>query len=189
MNRYVHYFFYSGNIITFLILIKTIIFLYCLVYDICIINDIAVHIVYETESDDGSTGAGSDGGNAGAEPNGASIGAEPGEGNAGAGPGGENNAVEPGEENKGDQSNSGNTFSTDNDDIAFCEHRSRNRIILADSSDFKDNPVPCTYCDRPALNGTEFQSAVVCEGCGATICETCNEPNADSDNDSGIGEE
>ena len=79
-------------------------------------------------------------------------------------------------------SNSGNTFSTPNDNIADCEHRGDNdRTIMADNSDYANNAVNCTYCERPALNGTPGQSAIVCETCGATICETCNEPNQDSD--------
>jgi hypothetical protein len=60
---------------------------------------------------------------------------------------------------------------------------------VADCNDFVDNPVNCTYCGEHTLNGTEGQQAIVCEACGSTICESCNDPNSDSDKDSGLGEE
>jgi hypothetical protein len=60
---------------------------------------------------------------------------------------------------------------------------------VADSTEFREEPVPCTFCGNNALDGTPFKQAIVCHGCGATICEGCNDPNSDSDKDSGIGEE
>jgi hypothetical protein len=83
----------------------------------------------------------------------------------------------------GDGGNTGNTFSTPNDDIGRCEHPSIQRVVIADCSDFVDNPVDCSYCDKPALNVTEGQQAISCHDCGVTICETCNEPNYDSGKD------
>jgi hypothetical protein len=88
-----------------------------------------------------------------------------------------------------DSGNTGNTFSTPNDDVAGCEHRSKDRMPVADCDDYYNHPVNCNFCDGPALNGTEGQSAIICDGCGAAICENCNAPNSDSDNDSGFGEE
>jgi hypothetical protein len=85
-------------------------------------------------------------------------------------------------------SEGGNTFSTPADNIADCDHRSRDRIITADGAAFVDSPLNCNFCDGPALNGTEGQQAIVCERCGAAICENCNAPNSDSDNDSGFDE-
>lgn len=82
-----------------------------------------------------------------------------------------------------------NTFSTADDNVADCEHRSRNRIPVADCDDFAESPVNCTYCENTCLNGTEGQTAIICEACGAGICEDCNAPNSDSDYDSGLGEE
>lgn len=83
----------------------------------------------------------------------------------------------------------GNTFTTANDDIVNCEHRTSQRIPVADCADFANSPVNCNFCDQVALNGSEGVSAVVCGGCGVTICEDCNAPNSDSDKDSGLGEE
>lgn len=91
--------------------------------------------------------------------------------------------------NNGDESSGANTFSTNKDDIVQCEHRSRNRIIVADSSEFAESPLKCDFCDNNALDGTPLRQATVCEACGAAICENCNAYNSDSDKDSGIGEE
>jgi len=74
---------------------------------------------------------------------------------------------------------SGNTFSTPNDDIANCEHPSDKRVEVTDCNDFANSQVNCSYCDEPALNGTEGQQAILCHDCGATICENCNAPNSD----------
>ena len=82
----------------------------------------------------------------------------------------------------------GNTFIGPNDDPDHCEHRSRNRNPVSDCEDFEASPVPCHYCDRNALDGTEGQSAIYCSGCGAMICENCNAPNDDSEEDSAVGD-
>jgi len=82
-----------------------------------------------------------------------------------------------------------NTFSTSSDNIHDCEHRSRDRISMADCAEYEDNPTKCNFCDNNALDGTEGQSAIICNRCGCAICEDCNAPNSDSDKDSGIGEE
>ncbi len=112
------------------------------------------------------------------------------EGTTGEGSSGEGNSEGiTGENSNENNSNQGNTFSTNADDPAECEHRSRNRTTVADDESFRENPVPCTFCGTPALNGTPFQQAIVCDNCGSTICENCNDPNSDSDKDSGIGEE
>jgi hypothetical protein len=92
-----------------------------------------------------------------------------------------------GDNSNADGNNKGSSFSGPTDDVAECEHRTRTRATLADCSDFRDNPVDCSMCGEVALNGTPLQQAIVCTNCGATICENCNAPNSDSDNDSGIG--
>lgn len=79
----------------------------------------------------------------------------------------------------------GNTFSTPNDRVADCEHRSRHRDVIMDNSDYAQSPRDCTYCDQPALNGTQGQYAITCERCGATICQSCDAPNSDTESDSG----
>ena len=61
--------------------------------------------------------------------------------------------------------------------------------VMADCDDFIDNPVACTICTEVALDGREGNQAIVCAACGSTICENCNDPNSDSDKDSGLGEE
>lgn len=76
----------------------------------------------------------------------------------------------------GNPVNHGNSFSGPNDDVANCEHDDTDRVVLTDCNDFSSSPVDCTYCDRPALNGTEGQWAIVCGKCGACICEGCNDP-------------
>jgi hypothetical protein len=66
--------------------------------------------------------------------------------------------------------------------IADCEHRGPfDRVIVADNVTNVASPVLCTYCDGPALNGTVGQSAIHCNSCGANICEHCNDPSQDSD--------
>lgn len=57
----------------------------------------------------------------------------------------------------GNPVNHGNSFSGPNDDVANCEHDDTDRVVLTDCNDFSSSPVDCTYCDRPALNGTEGQ--------------------------------
>ena len=83
----------------------------------------------------------------------------------------------------------GGSFSGPTDDIENCEHRSRNRVVVTDCVDFKDNPVACSNCPENALDGTPFNQAIYCQNCGTIICENCNAPNSDSDKDSGIGSE
>ena len=50
------------------------------------------------------------------------------------------------------------------------------RFTHTDNDDHINNPVACTYCDDNALNGTPFQQAIICDLCGAVICERCNDP-------------
>ena len=76
-----------------------------------------------------------------------------------------------------------------NENIADCEHRSRNRVQVSDGPGFRDNPARCDFCDAPTLDGTDGKTAIRCTGCGCTICEICNAPNSDPEKDSGIGEE
>lgn len=94
--------------------------------------------------------------------------------------------TEPSDDNTAAEQSGGNTFSTNEDDNAKCEHRSRNRVVIADNSDFANSPIQCSYCDRPALGGTELKWTIVCQNCGATICKNCNKHNSDSDKDSDI---
>jgi hypothetical protein len=76
---------------------------------------------------------------------------------------------------EGTNTNSGgNTFSTPNDNIADRVHHNDDRVPVADATVFANSPVPCTYCDEPALNGIQGQEATLCNSCGATICENCH---------------
>jgi formate hydrogenlyase subunit 3/multisubunit Na+/H+ antiporter MnhD subunit len=90
--------------------------------------------------------------------------------------------------NGGGSTNNGGGFSGPGDNPVDCEHRSRNRIILASDEDQANNPIPCSFCSRNALDGP-LQEAIYCQACGTVICQECNAPNSDSENDSGIGEE
>ena len=83
----------------------------------------------------------------------------------------------------------GNTFSTDKDETWECEHSSKHRVEIADCDDFAKNPLPCSFCDNNALDGSELKRAFVCDKCGATICDDFNVYNSNSDKDSDIGEE
>ena len=81
-----------------------------------------------------------------------------------------------------------NSFSVPGDDPGACEHRTSQRLIIADGPENEGKQIPCTFCGNIALNNIPFQYAVGCHGCGSTICEGCNAPNADSDNDSGVSD-
>lgn len=76
----------------------------------------------------------------------------------------------------GNHVNHGNRFSGPNYDVANCEHDDTDRVVLTDCNDFSRSPVDCTYCDRPALYGTEGQWAIVCGKFVACTCEVCNYP-------------
>ena len=72
----------------------------------------------------------------------------------------------------------------------MCSHRSRDRVeFIAD-----ENPVPIP-CGFDSGNGPHlaisrpYDQAILCQNCHVMICRDCNDPNSDSDKDSGFGSE
>jgi hypothetical protein len=78
----------------------------------------------------------------------------------------------------------------DRDRIGDCEHRSRDRVLFRANGN--PNAMPCSFDsgNGPHLAiSRPYDEAILCQRCGAVICVNCNDPNSDSEKDSGFSSE